>query len=305
MKEVRETREFLVQEGMGIRLDIWLGEQLEITRSQLKNLIAQRFVLVNGEGVKAGYRVKDGDRIFLSLPKPQLKSLEPEAMPLDIIYEDDHIAVINKPKGLVVHPAAGHWDGTLVNALLYHFDRLSTAGGPLRPGIVHRLDKDTSGLMIIAKHNEVHEYLTRQLKNRLVKRHYLALVHGALSVDEGVIDAPMGRHPRERTKMAIVESGRRAVTYFTVMDRFPKYSLVECRLETGRTHQIRVHLASIHHQIVGDPVYGRRSFNLGAETQVLHAAYLAFHHIDGRLMEFNSDLPEEFENILEKARLIS
>ena len=303
MQRVREVREFIVQEGVGKRLDIWLGEQMEITRSQLKQLIDKQFVLVNGEIVKAGYGVKDGDRISLSVPQPRSVSLQPEAIPLEIVYEDDNIAVINKPKGLVVHPAAGNWDGTLVNSLLYHIDTLSTVGGPLRPGIVHRLDKDTSGLLVIAKNNEMHEHLKKQLQKRLVHRHYLALVHGSFSKDEGVIDAPIGRHPKDRKKMTVLDTGRRAVTHYTVKDRFPKYTLVECRLETGRTHQIRVHLASIHHPIVGDPVYGRRCFELGAETQMLHAAYLAFYNLDGYPMEFHSEPPEAFKNILGKARL--
>ncbi len=292
----------VVEEGARERLDVWVAQQIDLSRSQVKQLIDEGFVVVNGEGVKAGYRLRAGDEVQVTVPPPQEIAVKPENIPLEIIYQDSHLAIVNKPKGLVVHPAAGNWEGTLVNALLYHLDDLAGIGGELRPGIVHRLDKDTSGLMIVAKHDEAHRYLASQLKQRRIRRHYLALVHGQVKQEQGTIDAPIGRHPKDRKRMAVVEGGRAAVTHFTVLERFPRHTLLECRLETGRTHQIRVHLSAIHHPIVGDPVYGRRGDQLGAASQMLHAYYLGFHHLDGKWMEFTKEPPKEFQAAVEKAR---
>lgn len=300
-----EGHRFTVIERADVRLDIWLVDQIRMSRAQLKRLIDDGSVLVNGIPAKAGYRVQQGDEISVFPFKIQVPLLEPEPIPLEIIYEDQDVAVINKPKDLVVHPGAGHMEGTLVNALLYHVDELATGGDSQRPGIVHRLDKDTSGLMMIAKTEESYRCLTAQLKERLVERHYLALVHGVFKVTEGEIDEPIGRHLKNRKKMAIVASGREAQTHFTVQESFQKHSLVSCRLVTGRTHQIRVHMASIHHPLVGDALYGIKHNNLGAKSQVLHAAYLSFRHPSGQYLEFRSDPEPEFWDIVEKARRIN
>mgnify|MGYP001176804260 FL=1 len=286
----------------GQRLDVWAAQQTGLTRSQIKQLIDRGLVLVGGNQVKAGYRLRIGDEVSVIIPPPQETDVQPENIPIDIIYEDDQIAVVNKPKGLVVHPAAGNWEGTLVNALLFHLKGLSGIGGELRPGIVHRLDKDTSGLMIVAKTDKAHVYFADQLKERLIERRYLALVHGQMEHESGTIEAPIGRHPKDRKRMAVVEGGRDAVTHFTVRERFARHTLVECRLETGRTHQIRVHLSAINHPIVGDPVYGRRGDQLGAESQLLHAYFLGFQHMDGSWKEFQQDPPIEFKKCVEKAR---
>lgn len=299
-----ETHVFSVSDGGGTRLDLFLSEQLAITRSQVKRLVDSELVRVNGEAVKAGYKLRAGDEIEVTIrPEPEM-NLEPEPIPLQILYEDEDLAVINKPKGLVVHPGAGNWTGTLVHALLYHLDDLSEEGGSDRPGIVHRLDKDTSGLMVVAKNNSTHAHLSELLKERLMEKHYLALVHGAMRDDEGVIDKPIGRHPKDRKKMAVVEWGREAQTIYRVEERFSKYTLVRLRLITGRTHQIRVHLASLHHPIVGDPLYGLKTGNLGADSQLLHACYLAFTHPNGQHLEFASSPGPEFWAIVEKARQI-
>lgn len=295
---------FMVDQGATQRLDLWLSERIDLSRSQLKRLIDQNSVLVNGEIVKAGYRLQAGDRVDVRLPEQQEVVLIPEPIPLEIIYEDEYLAIINKPKNLVVHPAAGNWDGTLVNALLFHLDSL--AGGPeTRPGIVHRLDKDSSGLMMISKTEESYKYLVKELKERRVERKYLTLVHGVLSGDSGVVDRPLGRHPKERKKMAVVESGRQAQTHYEVIERFSKHSLVSCSLVTGRTHQIRVHLASIHHPLVGDQVYGFKTNNLGAKSQVLQSVSLGFQHPHGDYLKFEIEPDPWFQKIVEKARLLN
>lgn len=296
------TKHFTVHEGVNQRLDLWLGQQLRVSRSQIKRLIDQELVTVNGTTTKAGYKVQAGDELVVNIPQEQTPSLEAEPIPLHILYEDEELAVIEKPKGLVVHPGAGNLDGTLVNALLYHIEELAEGGEPERPGIVHRLDKDTSGLMMVAKTEASFAYLSNLLKERQVERHYLALVQGRVAQDEGVIDKPIGRHPKDRKKMAVLPSGRDAQTIFTVIERFTKHSLVRCELVTGRTHQIRVHCASMHHPIVGDPLYGWKKNNLGADSQMLHAAYLAFRHPRGERLEFNSDPGAEFWDVVEKAK---
>ncbi len=300
-----ELHEFTVAENFGERLDIWLGYRLEFSRSQLKKLIDQGSVTVNGDRVKAGYKVQEGDRIEVLTPEPQIMELKPEPIPLEIIYEDEELAVINKQRGLVVHPGPGNLDGTMVNALLAHVDELAKGSGDERPGIVHRLDKDTSGLIMVAKNNDSFTYLTDQLKKRFVERHYLALVQGVMPFNKGMIEEPIGRHPKDRKKMAVVQDGREAKTLYEVKESFSKHSLVECRLVTGRTHQIRVHFSSIHHPLVGDTLYGFKHNNLGARGQVLHAYYLAFTDRGGRFREFRAEPDGEFLKIVEKARQLN
>ena len=292
------------EDGQGQRLDVWLTEELDMTRSQLKNYIAQGRITVNGHSVKAGLRLETGQIVEIRIPTPQKTSVEAQAIPLTVVYEDEAIIVINKPAGMVVHPAAGHWDGTLVNALLAHCQDLSGIGGEIRPGIVHRLDKDTTGLLVAAKTDQAHGCLAEQIRRRSMKRHYRALIHGRLKTAEGTIEGSIGRHPGDRKKMALVGSGRDAVTHYTVLETLSQWSLVECRLETGRTHQIRVHFAGIQHPLVGDPLYGWNRHELGAQRQLLHAHYLALQHPNGQDMEFQAELPQDFVVSLEKARKI-
>lgn len=271
----------------------------EITRSQLKNLINDGHVTVNGQAVKPKYKVQAGDKISLVKPEPQSLELTPENIPLDIVYEDDDVIVVNKPQGMVVHPAPGHSDHTLVNALLYH-SPLSTINGTFRPGIVHRIDKDTSGLLMVAKNDLAHQSLAEQLRNKTNKREYLALVYGQIKEDEGTIDAPLGRNPQDRKKQAVVKGGRHAVTHFKVMKRYDNFTLVKCILETGRTHQIRVHMKYIGHPLVGDPLYGPRKV-IGKDGQFLHAALLGFKHPrTGKELVFEAPLPENFQKMLDK-----
>lgn len=271
----------------------------EITRSQLKNLINDGHVTVNGQPVKPKYKVQAGDKISLVKPEPQSLELTPENIPLDIVYEDDDVIVVNKPQGMVVHPAPGHPDHTLVNALLYH-SPLSTINGTFRPGIVHRIDKDTSGLLMVAKNDLAHQSLAEQLRNKTNKREYLALVYGQIKEDEGTIDAPLGRNPQDRKKQAVVKGGRYAVTHFKVIKRYDNFTLVKCILETGRTHQIRVHMKYIGHPLVGDPLYGPRKV-IGKNGQFLHAALLGFKHPrTGKEMIFEAPLPENFQKMLDK-----
>ena len=271
----------------------------EITRSQLKNLINDGHVTVNGQPVKPKYKVQAGDKISLVKPEPQSLELTPENIPLDIVYEDDDVIVVNKPQGMVVHPAPGHPDHTLVNALLYH-SPLSTINGTFRPGIVHRIDKDTSGLLMVAKNDLAHQSLAEQLRNKTNKREYLALVYGQIKEDEGTIDAPLGRNPQDRKKQAVVKGGRHAVTHFKVIKRYDNFTLVKCILETGRTHQIRIHMKYIGHPLVGDPLYGPRKV-IGKNGQFLHAALLGFKHPrTGKEMVFEAPLPENFQKMLDK-----
>ena len=271
----------------------------EITRSQLKNLINDGHVTVNGQPVKPKYKVQAGDKISLVKPEPQSLELTPENIPLDIVYEDDDVIVVNKPQGMVVHPAPGHPDHTLVNALLYH-SPLSTINGTFRPGIVHRIDKDTSGLLMVAKNDLAHQSLAEQLRNKTNKREYLALVYGQIKEDEGTIDAPLGRNPQDRKKQAVVKGGRHAVTHFKVVKWYDNFTLVKCILETGRTHQIRVHMKYIGHPLVGDPLYGPQKV-IGKNGQFLHAALLGFKHPrTGEEMVFEAPLPENFQKMLDK-----
>ncbi|MBR7110651.1 MAG: RluA family pseudouridine synthase [Clostridia bacterium] len=300
-----ETKTFCPSDSeKGIRIDLFLSEKLECTRSRIGKLIEEESVRRNGEIVtKSGQTVQPNDLIEVCILPPKEISLEPEDIPLSVVYEDKHLAVIDKQRGLVVHPAGGSESGTLVNALLFKLDNLSGINGEIRPGIVHRLDKDTSGLLVVAKTDEAHLSLSNQLKDRSCHRIYRALLEGVLKQDEGVIDAPIGRSRSDRKKMAVTKDGRVAVTDFKVVERFKKYTLVEFSLRTGRTHQIRVHAKHIGHPVVGDKTYNKAEDKLGAGGQLLHAVGLGFiHPTTGKRMEFKSELPDYFANILEKIR---
>ncbi|GAD15801.1 RluA family pseudouridine synthase [Lentilactobacillus otakiensis] len=295
-------KKYIISDQNG-RLDKVIPElDPSVSRSRAKNLIDDGHVHVNGEAAKPKYKVKPNDQVEIEDAKPQPISLEPENIPLDIVYEDDDVIVVNKPQGMVVHPSPGHPDHTLVNALLYH-SPLSTINGEYRPGIVHRIDKDTSGLLMVAKNDAAHKFLSQQLKEQKSLRKYVALVHGRISEDSGVVNAPIGRSPKDRKKQAIVPDGRHAVTHFEVLERFADYTLVACRLETGRTHQIRVHMKYIGHPIVGDPLYGPRK-TIAGNGQFLHAQELGFEHPKTHeLMIFSAPLPEIFERTLNNLRL--
>lgn len=287
----------------GVRLDAFLSEQeTGLSRSAAQKLVENGNVLVNGSPVKKNYKTRAGDEIDLTVPEPEPVEILPEDIPLDIRYEDGDVVVINKPKGLVVHPAPGHWSGTLVNGLLFHCkDSLSGINGALRPGIVHRIDMDTSGLLIVAKNDFAHAALSEQLKDHSLCREYEAIAVGNIKTDAGTIEGPIGRHPVDRKKMAVTEKGSRpAVTHFEVLARFAGYTHLRLRLETGRTHQIRVHLAWRNHPILGDAVYGRGK-ELGLESQCLHARRLTFcHPRTGEMVTVDSELPEYFKNVLKK-----
>lgn len=293
-------------EDAGVRIDKYLAEQLpDITRSYLQKLLKDGSVQMNGKPVKASTKTAVGALIALTIPEPEEPEILPEDIPLDILYEDSDVILINKPKDMVVHPAAGHYTGTLVNALMYHCKGdLSGINGVLRPGIVHRIDKDTTGVLIVCKNDRAHNALAEQLKEHSITRKYRAIVCGNLKEDEGTVDAPLGRHPQDRKKMAIVRSGgKRAVTHYRVLERFGNYTYIECRLETGRTHQIRVHMASLGHPLLGDEIYGRAKSPFKLEGQTLHAMVLGFiHPTTGEYMEFEAPLPEYFEKLLEKLR---
>lgn len=293
-------------EDAGVRIDKYLAEQLpDITRSYLQKLLKDGSVQMNGKPVKASTKTAAGALIALTIPEPEEPEILPEDIPLDILYEDSDVILINKPKNMVVHPAAGHYTGTLVNALMYHCrSDLSGINGVLRPGIVHRIDKDTTGVLIVCKNDRAHNALAEQLKEHSITRKYRAIVCGNLKEDEGTVDAPLGRHPQDRKRMAIVRSGgKRAVTHYRVLERFGNYTYIECRLETGRTHQIRVHMASLGHPLLGDEIYGRAKSPFKLEGQTLHAMVLGFiHPTTGEYMEFEAPLPEYFEKLLEKLR---
>jgi 23S rRNA pseudouridine1911/1915/1917 synthase len=290
------------------RLDHFVQEQEEIalSRSQVRKLILDAAITVNGRSTKPGYRIKAADIVTVAVPEPRPSELVAEPIPLDIVYEDDQVLVVNKPAGMVVHPAPGHAEGTLVHALLHHCRDLSGIGGVQRPGIVHRLDRDTSGLMAVAKTDDAHQHLSAQLRRRDVTRVYYTVVHGRFSALAGQIDASVGRHRKDRKKMAVVpeEYGRDALTLYRVLEQYGKHSLLRVQLKTGRTHQIRVHLKHIHHPVVGDPVYGLASGNnLGMARQALHAKCLHFlHPVSGKPMEFETDLPEDMQQLLKKLK---
>ena len=293
--------EVIIKEA-GNRLDKALADLTELSRSQANEAIKAGTVLVNGKSAKAKHAVKEGDVITYELPEEEVLEYKAEDIPLDIIYEDADVAVVNKPQGMVVHPSAGHTSGTLVNALMYHVKDLSSINGVVRPGIVHRIDKDTSGLLMIAKNDNAHNALAAELKDKKSLRKYVAIVHGNLPNDRGVIEAPIGRSDKDRKKQAVTAKGKPAVTRFTVLERFGNYTLVELQLETGRTHQIRVHMAYIGHPVAGDPLYGPRK-TLKGHGQFLHAKTLGFTHpTTGELVEFTAEEPAIFKETLEKLR---
>ncbi len=282
------------------RLDKFISDNSDISRSYAAKLIEDGLVTLNGKSAVKKDKVKAGDEIVISAPEPTELEAKPQNIPIDIVYEDDSLIVVNKPQGMVVHPAAGNPDGTLVNGLLYHC-QLSTINGVVRPGIVHRIDKDTSGLLVVAKTNMAHEALSEQLKERKAMRKYYCIVNGNIKEDTGTVNKPIDRHPVDRKRMAIVEGGREAITHFTVLERFGAYTLVECALETGRTHQIRVHMASLGHSIVGDTVYGVKKDREKGKGQLLHAKTIGFSHpVTGEIMEFTSELPPHFTAALDK-----
>ena len=300
-----ETRTLQVNpEDGGARLDAWLAGQLpDVTRSAAARLCEEGRVTLAGKPLAKNYRLNGGEAVAVTLPDPVAVDVAPQDIPLDVVYEDDDVIVVNKPKGLVVHPAPGHPDGTLVNALLHHCgDSLSGIGGELRPGIVHRIDRDTSGLIIAAKNDFAHQKLAAQLQDHTLARTYEAVAVGNFREDRGTVDAPIGRCPSDRKKMAVVDrGGRSAVTHWEVVERFPGYTYVECRLETGRTHQIRVHMAYIGHPILGDTVYGAKKPVPGLAGQCLHAAELRFlHPRTGEPVTVEAPLPDWFRAVLER-----
>lgn len=283
-----------------IRIDKLLTEvSSDISRSQIQTWIEEGFVEVNQSIVKTNYKCQTGDKITWEIPEVKPLEIEAENIPLDIVYEDSDLLVINKARGMVVHPSAGHGSGTLVNALLYHCDDLSGIHGVERPGIVHRIDKDTSGLLIVAKNDKAHIGLSEQLAKREVERKYIALVHGEIPHETGMIDAPIGRDPKNRQRMAVVDSGKPSITHFQVLERFPDYTLIECKLESGRTHQIRVHMRYIEFPLVGDPLYGpRKTLDIGG--QALHAKSVGFTHpVKGEWMHFEAEIPVYFADTLD------
>ncbi len=295
----------VTEEQVGNRIDKMLSNQLEeLTRSFIQKLFTSGNITVNNKTVKPSYKVAKGDVIHLLIPEAEELEIIPEEIPLDILYEDNDVILINKPKGMVVHPAAGHYSGTLVNALLYHCTDLSGINGVLRPGIVHRIDMDTTGVIIACKNDFAHNNIAEQLKEHSITRRYEAIVYGNLKEEEGCINAPIGRHPNDRKKMAINrKNGKEAITHYRVLERFGSYTWIECRLETGRTHQIRVHMASIGHPLLGDLVYGPAKSPFALQGQCLHAYVLGFlHPRTEEYMEFTAKHPEYFEKLLTTLR---
>ncbi|MCI6926290.1 RluA family pseudouridine synthase [Butyricicoccus porcorum] len=289
----------------GQRLDKLLAEQLpELTRSAIQNLMREGCVTLAGAPLRKNAKAAVGDTIWIELPEPKETELVPEEIPLDIIYEDDDIVVVNKPRGMVVHPAPGNWSGTLVNALMYHCgDSLSGINGEIRPGIVHRIDKDTSGLLVVAKNDRAHQSLAEQIKEHSAGRRYYAVVYGAPREDKGTVNAPIARHRVDRKKMAVTEGGRQAITHYEVLERYRGYTYMAFQLETGRTHQIRVHMAHIGHPIIGDPLYGPSKDKWKLDGQCLHAGQLTLTHpATGERMTFEAPLPAYFTTVLQKLR---
>lgn len=305
-----EEFEFVINEtsieSIGLRLDKYLTDKLpEYSRSYIQKLLEDGQILVNGRPSKSNYKLRNGDLITVTIPEAEPLDVEPEDIPLDIVYEDSDVIVINKPKGMVVHPAPGHIHGTMVNALLYHCkDSLSSINGIMRPGIVHRIDMDTTGLLVACKNDTAHRIMSDKFKIHDIHRVYTAIVYNHFQNESGTIDKPIARHKTERKKMAIDPNGRRAVTHYTVIENLKQnFSLINCELETGRTHQIRVHMASINHPLLGDSVYGPKQKPFQTQGQVLHAGVLGFvHPITNQYMEFHADLPDYFESILRKLR---
>lgn len=298
--ELEERRVFTLEQG--IRLDIGVTEVLGESRAFVQNLIGDDKVLVNGLPKKANYKIRPEDEIEVLIPPPKVLNVEAENIELEILYEDEFLLVVNKPQGMVVHPAPGAWKRTLVNALLYHCRDLSGINGVLRPGIVHRIDKDTSGLLVVAKNDEAHHGLAEQIKAHSMARKYLAVVYGKVLEPSGTIDAPIGRDIGDRKRMAVTfQNSKQAVTHYTVLKRFNGFTYIEARLETGRTHQIRVHMAYLKHPVVGDPLYGPKKNPFDLQGQVLHAAHLGFvHPKSGERLEFNAEPPQYFKMLLER-----
>lgn len=296
----------LTAEKSGERIDKFLGGTLEgLSRSYIQKLLKEGNITVDSKAVKANYKLSEGNQIEVLIPDPEILDVLPEDIPLDILYEDDDILIVNKPKGMVVHPAPGHPNHTLVNAVMYHCGaNLSGINGVIRPGIVHRIDQNTTGSLLVCKNDHAHQILAEQLKEHSITRRYHAIVHGNLKADTGTVNASIGRHPTDRKKMSTKASnGRHAVTHYKVLERFGNYTYIECELETGRTHQIRVHMASIGHPILGDDVYGPAKCPFHLEGQTLHAKVLGIvHPTTGEYMEFDAPLPEYFVELLEKLR---
>lgn len=283
------------------RIDVFVSGKLEDTsRSSVQKLITDGNITVNGKEIKSNYKIKLNDSIHIILPEPQVLDVVAEDIPLEIVYEDDDLAVINKPQGMVVHPAPGHYSGTLVNGLMFHLKNLSSINGVMRPGIVHRLDMNTSGLMLVAKNDKSHNFLAKCLKEHSINRFYYALVEGNIKDDSGVIDAPLGRSEKDRKKRTVTyKNSKNAVTNYWVIERFGKYTLIKCKLETGRTHQIRVHMKYIGHPVVGDDVYGSKTNKFGLNGQLLHSKLVGFVHPSTKeYMEFDSELPDYFKKVL-------
>lgn len=297
--------EFIIDDALkGERIDKFLSDNLsDVSRSYIQKQIKDGLVTVNDQAVKSNYKLNAGDVLKLDEPKLQKPDIIAENIPIDILYEDSDLLIVNKPKGMVVHPSAGHYSGTLVNALMYHCkDALSGINGVLRPGIVHRIDMDTTGSLIVCKNDFTHNHIAEQLKVHSITRVYHAIVHGVLKNDEGTINAPIGRHPSDRKKMSIhCKNGKEAITHYKVLRRFKNYTYIECRLETGRTHQIRVHMASISHPLLGDSVYGPSKCPFQLQGQTLHAKTIGIvHPRTGEYLEVSAPLPEYFENLLKK-----
>lgn len=285
-----------------IRIDKFISEAgFELTRSRIQSLISDGNITVNDKPVKANYKVRENDHIKIMIPDAVPVDIPAENIPLDIVYEDDQILIVNKGKGMVVHPAPGHYTGTLVNALMYHCkDNLSGINGELRPGIVHRIDMDTTGLLVVCKNDKAHNFVAEQLKEHSITRKYQAIVYNAFKDEEGTIEGNIGRHPNDRKKMTITPNGKEAITHYKVLKNLGKYTLVECQLETGRTHQIRVHMASINHPLLGDEIYGPKTCPYKLQGQVLHAKTLGFIHPDTKeYIEFDSELPEYFQKLID------
>ena len=298
---------FIVESQEGERIDRYLAEAMpDRSRSYVQKLIKTENVVVNGEPVKASYRLLIGDRLEITVPDAREPEIEAEEIPLNILYEDSDIIIVNKPKQMVVHPAPGHLSGTLVNALMYHCrQELSGINGMLRPGIVHRIDMDTTGSLVVCKNDKAHQSLAEQLKEHSIRRIYVAVVHGNLKADSGTVDAPIGRHPTERKRMSVhAKNGKRAVTHYKVLERFGAFTFIQCELETGRTHQIRVHMASIGHPLLGDAVYGPRKCPIpGLTGQTLHSKTLGLIHPEtGEYLEVDAPLPEYMKELLERFR---
>lgn len=303
---MEEIKKFLVsEEEEGDRLDVYLSNQLgDMSRSYVQKIIKDQKVKINSKVEKSKYLVKKSDEVEVEIPAPKVLEVIPQDIPIDIVYEDKDFLIVNKKQGMVVHPAPGNYENTLVNAVLYHCeDKLSSINGIIRPGIVHRIDKDTSGLLMIAKNNNSHNFLAEQLKDHSITREYEFICHGVVKEDKITVDKPIGRNPKDRLKMAVVKDGKRAVTHFEVIERFENFTHVRATLETGRTHQIRVHSLYINHPLLGDPLYGPKNSKFKLDGQTLHARKLGFiHPTTKEYVEFNSELPDYFQDIIAKLK---